>query len=150
MLAITIGRGGPDETAMTTVAPGGTGVPGAGLWSTTIPAPAPGRGGAPSKLKPAASSTPRASVSDWPAKSGSVKVSGAGGASPAADRSTVGSGSGAGKPVIGVSASAGSMTRRQIWAGHDPPVTRIGVAGGTIDRSRSGNPTHTAVTRSGV
>ena len=58
--------------------------------------------------------------------------------------------SGTGKALTGVPVSAGSMTRRQIWAGHDPPVTRIGVAGGIIDRCRSGKPTHTAATRSGV
>ena len=81
---------------------------------------------------------------------GSATPFGAGGAAAAAAAGSGWAGSGAGNGVIVLPASAGSMTACQIWAGYEPPVTLIGVAGGIIDRCRSGKPTQTALTRSGV
>ena len=52
--------------------------------------------------------------------------------------------------MTAVSASAPLEKSCQICAGHDPPVTVMRVVGGRIERSSSGNPTHTAVTSSGV
>src|SRR6266513_3168875 len=144
VLTTTTGRGAPDETPMTTVEPGATIVPGTGVWSATMP-DARSRVGrrSVSTRKPAASSTDRAWDSYWPPTSGSGTVAGAAAGDAAAAARSGAAGSGSGKGVRGLSPRAGSMTRCQIWAGHDPPVTRIGVAGGVIDRSRSGKPTHT-------
>src|SRR5581483_4047867 len=151
VLRTETGRGGPDETTMATVDAGVTGVPGPGLWSATIPS-ARSRLGfrSVSTLKPAASRTDRAWASYWPRTSGSGTVPGGDGTPAATAACSAAAASGAGNGVTGVPASAGSITRCQISAGQDPPVTLIGVAGGVIDRSRSGNPTQTAVTRSGV
>ncbi len=53
--------------------------------------------------------------------------------------------------MAGRLASAAAMNRCHAVAGHVPPVTRSGVAGGTIERvPSSGNPIHTAVASSGV
>ena len=60
------------------------------------------------------------------------------------------SGGGAGNGVTGRLAMAADEYSCQIWAGQVPPCTRIRVVGGTIDTCRSGKPTHTDVTRSGV
>ena len=150
VFTITTGRGGPEETLMMTVEPGVTGVPGAGVWSATMPV---GRSRVGRRsvwtLNPAASSTFRACVSYWPPTSGSGTVSEAGGAAGAAAASGFG-GSGAGKGVIGLSCSAASITLCQIWAGHVPPYTVMRVVGGCIVTSCVGKPTHTPVDRSGV
>ena len=96
----------------------------------------PAEGGAPSVAAPSAPSTaagPDAAV----------------GRRDASMRRSVAA-SGSTKSRTGRAPRPAAMNRCQISAGYVPPVTAIGVAGGTIERLALGKPTHTAVASSGV
>src|SRR3546814_478211 len=142
---------------MTTVEPRGALWPGRGDCATTVSSCGPSVAGTTRTAKPAALSAVVALSRPWPITSGTAseglgaRVVGVedGGAVVVV---VVGGGW---KSVEGCSASALLMNRCQMAAGYEPPVTRIGVAGGCMRTClppgpTSGKPTHTDVASAGV
>src|SRR3546814_20203673 len=142
---------------MTTVEPRGALWPGRGDCATTVSSCGPSVAGTTRTAKPAALSAVVALSRPWPITSGTAteglgaRVVGVedGGAVVVV---VVGGGW---KSVEGCSASALLMNRCQMAAGYEPPVTRIGVAGGCMrtclpSGPTPGTPHHPAVPPAGV